>query len=240
MIPPRTSDPRLDRRPEFDPRSRGFPIRSLLTITQQEVPPRSYTWSLPAPMPPMPADTYPLDQGSEGACVGFSWSHELAFRPRPIPGVTDLVAQGIYHEAQRVDEWPGEDYDGTSVLAGAKVVAARGLMSEYRWAFGLDDVVRTVAYKGPVVLGINWYTGMMRPDGDGRIRPTGELEGGHAILLPRITGERYTVVAERRRAYLYNSWGRFNGWPWGWLSWDDLARLLAEQGEACIPVTRLS
>jgi hypothetical protein len=32
----------------------------------------------------------------------------------------------LYHEAQRIDEWPGEDYDGTSVRAGMDVLRTEG------------------------------------------------------------------------------------------------------------------
>lgn len=227
------SDPRLDRLVEFDPRSRNFPIRATLSDEQLERPVRSYTWSVPVA----------LDQGREGACVGFAWSHELAARPYSVKAVTNDTARAVYHEAQKNDEWPGEDYSGTSVLAGAKVIASQGYMSEYRWAgVGSGDVLgdlkRAVAYKGPAVLGIHWYTGMFRPDSDGRIRPTGQVEGGHAIINYRTTGERYRVRAFRHRNYLWNSWGRDGGWPVGWLSDDDMERLLNESGEACIPVVR--
>lgn len=222
------NDPRLDRLIEFDERSRNYPVRALLTPRQLQRPPRSYTWSVPVV----------LDQGNEGACVGFSWANELAARPTGIVGVTNTIAQEIYYEARKVDEWDGEDYEGTSVLAGAKVVHDHGYMDEYRWAFGIDDLIRAVAYKGPAVLGLNWYTGMMRPDSDGRIRPTGDVEGGHAILHPRVTSETYRIKSMRNRHYLYNSWGTVDGWPWAWLSRDDMERLLNENGEACVPVVR--
>jgi hypothetical protein len=222
------TDPRLDRRPEFDPRSRQFPIRALLGVVPPPI--RSYTWSVPVA----------LDQGSEGACVGFSWAQEVAARPAAHPAVNDTFALDLYRRARQLDEWPGEDYDGTSVLAGAKAVSERGYMAEYRWGFSLDDLLLAVGYKGPAVLGLNWYTGMMKPESDGRIRPTGQIEGGHAILMPRLTSATLAIVARRRRAYLYQSWGLFWGpeGPWCWLSWDDLERLLHEQGESCIPIVR--
>ena len=54
-------------------------------------------------------------------CVGF--------------GVSRLASQlnrktydgfWLYHEAQKVDEWPGEDYEGTSVRAGLDILRVRG------------------------------------------------------------------------------------------------------------------
>ena len=227
------TDPRLDRRLdrliEFDPRSRNFPIRELFRAEEVEDPIRSYTWSVPVV----------LDQGSEGACVGFAWAQEIAARPWADPKITDTYAQAIYYWARQHDEWPGEDYNGTSVLAGAKAVSEwLDRIKEYRWAFGLDDAKRAVAYKGPGVAGSYWWTGMFQPDSSGRIRPTGIREGGHAYLVPRVTGPRYKVKSVRNRVYVYNSWGRSGGWPWAWMSDDDFEFLLHDDGEFCIPVLR--
>ena len=229
------SDPRLDRLPEFDERSRNFQIRTLLSSEELEQPIRAYTWGIPSWLT--------LDQGREGACVGFSWSHELAARPKPVSGVSNDSALTIYRRAQQLDQWPGEGYSGTSVIAGAKAVQEQGLILGYSWAGAgtqrvLDDLKRGVAYKGPAVLGLNWYTGMFRPDSDGRIRPTGNLEGGHAIVMLRVRGEKFSDPRFRNTNWLYNSWGARNGWPWGWLTDDDLERLLEEDGEACIPFGR--
>lgn len=217
-----TADPRLDRIPQFDEKSRGYPIRTLLEragLTK----PRSYTWRVPVN----------LDQGNEGACVGFGWSHELAARPVIIPDVTDATATALYDRARQLDEWPGEDYDGTSVLAGAKAVEEAGFLREYRWAFGLEDVRLALGYHGPVVLGINWYDGMFDVDSDGFIHKSGDLAGGHCILAYSVS-ERLQVVR------LWNSWGP----DWGMggsamITFADLDALLHEQGEACIPVRRV-
>lgn len=203
----------------------------------EDKPFRSYTWNLPIKSysPPHPnLERLALDQGTEGACVGFAWAHEIAARPWSDPNITDDYAIAIYRWAQQNDEWPGENYSGTSVLAGAKAVTEwLSRIKEYRWAFGLDDVRRTIGYKGPVVLGINWYEGMFRPDSTGRIQPTGSLMGGHAILA-------YRVDERNKRIYLWNSWGQdwWEGGPWCFLTFEDLGRLLSEQGEACIPVVR--
>jgi hypothetical protein len=209
-------DPRLDRREQFDERSRAFPIRALVPTK-----PRSYTWRC----------CVTLDQGREGACVGFAWAHEVSARPLELRQETS-DALWFYREAQKVDEWPGENYSGTSVLAGAKVVQREGFLTEYRWAFGLQDLVLALGYKGPAVLGIPWYEGMYEPDPKGIIRPTGRVAGGHAILANGVNVKRELVR-------LHNSWGPDYGLGGSaFISFGDLERLLHEDGEACIPVVR--
>lgn len=212
-------DRRLDRLVQFDQRSRNFPVRALISAA---VKPRSYTWS---------CDAW-LDQGREGACVGFSISHEAASRPVVVRGITATIAQRVYKRAQQIDEWEGEEYDGTSVLAGIKAAQERGWYGEYRWAFGLNDLILAVGYKGPAVLGINWYEGMLEVGPKGIIRPTGDIAGGHAILCNGVS-------IKNRLFRLHNSWGE----GWGifgdcFISFDDMDRLLHEQGEACVPVKR--
>lgn len=83
------------------------------------------------------------DQGSEGACVGFGCTNELLSSPVRVvlPGMKGLKAErtaianryasGVYHAAQEVDEYPGTDYSGTSVNAGAKVLRARLVRGRY-------------------------------------------------------------------------------------------------------------
>ncbi|HSE43742.1 MAG TPA: hypothetical protein VLA89_00280 [Gemmatimonadales bacterium] len=88
------------------------------------------------------------DQGEEGACVGFGISRTQTLMNRVM-----YDAFWLYDEARKVDEWPGEDYDGTSVNAGLKVAKADGLkrqqsgviapqdgISAYRWATSVDEV----------------------------------------------------------------------------------------------------
>lgn len=207
----------FDRLVEFDPRSRSYPIRTMVPTVR-----RGYTWSC----------ALNLDQGSEGACTGFATTHEAAARPRTVAGLSNGSARALYYRARQLDPWPGEDYEGSSVLAAVQAGAELGWYPQYRWAFGENDLALALGYKGPAILGINWYEGMYEADAGGYIHPTGALLGGHAILC-----KAYSVT---RQAYLlHNSWGSgwgVNGCAWMWQG--DIARLLAEQGEACIPVVR--
>lgn len=234
-----THDPRLDRVPEFDEASRDYPI--LATIDNKT--PRSYTWRVGAYN----------DQGREGACVGFAWSHELNARPVVVP-TDNAYATRIYKRAQQIDEWPGEAYSGTSVLAGAKAVRelvaqdGKALMPEFRWAFGVDDLLVAVGRKGPAVIGINWYQGMFRPDDKGFIHPTGRVMGGHAIVVHGVRlvkinkAEPFSLEnIDRDKSFfkLHNSWGQ--GWGRNgecYLTVNAMNKLLSERGDACIPVLR--
>lgn len=233
------TDKRLNRIPFFDERSREF--RAVEGL--EEKPFRSYTWSC----------GIVLDQGSEGACVGFAWTHELAARPKVVVKDTDF-ALGIYNRAKQIDYWPGEDYSGTSVLHGVKALQehvnekGQPLIREYRWAFGIQDVLRVVGYRGPVVLGINWFNNMYRPDSTNFIYASGELAGGHAILangvkivkiIPDVSAHWENIDLDKSYVRLHNSWGTdygINGEAF--ISVRDLDKLLQDDGEACIPTLR--
>lgn len=221
-------DKRLNRLISFDEKSRNYPITALLGTTKIS----NKTWE---------CETH-LDQGNTGQCVGYAWAHELNALPYKID-IQESTAQTIYFAAQQWDEWAGINYDGTSVLAGAKVINSIGFMPEYRWAFGIDDVINTLSTFGPVVLGINWYNDMFTPNVNGLLSPTGGIAGGHAILATGIKvreriGNKWTMLPEPI-IRLHNSWGT----SWGingdaFITSINLSKLLQEQGEACVPVKR--
>lgn len=210
---------KFDRHVQFDERSRNFPIRAAVPLQH-----RSYTWTV----------GITLDQGQEGACVGFGWAHELAAKPIIVKDITNQFAHDrIYKEAQKLDEWDGEDYSGTSVIAGAKVVKNQlKAMVEYRWAFGLEDLRLAVGHAGPAVLGVNWYEGMFNVDSGNFVHAIGQMSGGHCICC-------FGVNNRSKYFSLHNSWGE----SWGnggncKISFDDMDKLLHESGEACIPMGR--
>ena len=92
-------------------------------------------------------------------CVGFGISRLASQLNRKL-----YDGFWLYREAKKVDEWPGEDYDGTSVRAGLDILRKRGHcesregmtspeaigegIKANRWARGIDDVLRTLGYSG--------------------------------------------------------------------------------------------
>jgi hypothetical protein len=222
---------KFDWRANHDPRSKGFAIRDELGDSDL----RSHSWR-PGPI---------LDQGNDGACVGFSWTGEALASPVRVNINSMRAERGLpvlpspyefamerYHRAQVLDEYPGEDYEGSSVNGGAKAMREVSLLLEYKWCFGVRDVALAIGWRGPVVLGINWYESMFTPDLNGFVTPLGKVAGGHAILCSGfdLKTDSFTLT---------NSWG--GGWGvYGQvkISWDSLDKLLQEDGEACLPTRR--
>lgn len=209
----------LGRLPAADDRDGLHPMRAILPRTVEPV--TRYWRTGPV-----------LDQGSSSSCVGHAWRQFLASSPTRTKAGPDAFE--IYGEAQRVDEWEGEEpaYFGTSVRAGVKVLEARGHIVEYVWGLSARDVIDHIVTRGPVVLGTDWREAMFTPDGRGFVRIEGELAGGHAYLA-------YGYSVRRQAIRCVNSWGA----GWGqrgrfWIAEDDIERLLRADGEACSAIER--
>lgn len=210
--------PKLGRRVQFDEKSRQYPVRKLLATKK----PRSYTWKCPVW----------LDQGQTPACTGFSTAQKLVTRYPLIKSADNSLGLKLYGEAQKYDEYPGENYEGSSVLGAMKAAVALGLVKSYHWGFSLDDALLAIGYAGGGVAGINWYEDMFHPDTNGIIKPTGGLAGGHAILVNGVDLKRGLVR-------LHNSWGKdwaINGEAF--MSIADFGKLLAEDGEFAVPLRK--
>lgn len=223
----------LDWKPNFDERSREYPVRAKLRSAVKR---KDRLWT-PGPI---------LNQGREGACVGFAWAAEAFASPIAVdlhrmrantPATHDMYARFLYGQARYIDEWAGEAYEGTSVLAGAKASQNMNTIREYRWAFTIEDVIDSVIAKGPVVIGINWYDGMYSAP-NGILRKSGTIVGGHALLIVgfNVNSEK---IPGKSTFILQNSWGT----SWGInglaeITVEDLAALLKENGESCVPTRR--
>jgi hypothetical protein len=218
--------------PSFDPNSKNYAISSKIRSTPKRV---DILWEI-GPI---------LDQGSEGACVGFGWTAQTLASPfksdlrrsksPKSPREPQPFAMHVYREAQKVDQWPGEDYSGTSVLAGAKIMKNLGFMSSYAWAFSIDEIIDSILAKGPVVLGIPWYSGMYKAP-NGVLKVSGKKVGGHCIVAVgfKVSSDKFGGGSS---VILQNSWG--NDWGINGLAEievSELEKLIANSAEACIPL----
>ena len=183
-----------------------------------------------------------IDQLATKGCTGHAIAHALNtsgiyrhFTPTLKHGNADTPrsAMGLYSAATRLDPWPftwpPED-GGSSALAACKAAKNAGLISAYRWCFGLNHTLAALTL-APVIIGTMWHSDMYTPDSAGLVHPTGQPEGGHAYTLTGLNVQDRTVTA-------INSWGN----TWGTkgkfrLTWDGLGALLADNGEA-VTITR--
>lgn len=187
------------------------------------------------PAAPLPAYKYwvpgpILNQGSTYQCVAYAWHQWL--ETSPVRTKNGPEPASIYHDAQLIDEWPGEDpvVKGTSIRAGAKVMLAQGRIERYVWAAGVEDLKAWVLLNGPVVIGSPWYQGMMRTDADGYVHPSGTVVGGHGYLC--------IGYGSYHKAFRFvNSWGK--SWGQGgrfWMHEADVAALLEYGSESCAAI----
>jgi hypothetical protein len=189
-----------------------------------------------------------LDQGDLGSCtgnaalgaVGTAMLFEALADNPGCPSETDAAADeeqavSLYSAATKLDDVRGTyppDDTGSSGLAVAKAAQKVGLISGYKHATSLEAALTALAAQ-PVITGVNWYEGMDSPDSSGLVRVTGQVRGGHEFVLDQLD-------VENRLVWFTNSWSK----SWGHdgtaaLSWDDLGRLLDEDGDVTVftPVT---
>jgi hypothetical protein len=243
-----TADPRLDRLPSQNAvRLALYPVSAVL----DRAPPAPATrrWRRGPVLDQSPRPGY---DGS--GCVGFSGTNLLRSSPvrnknvarhidanvadRMYRDIREPYAIDTYHACQRVDEWTGEAYAGTSVDALGKTLLARGLLTEYRWVTRGADELAEVVRHSPSVAGTWWWSGMDDADGNGGIAlPTGWKRGGHAWLVDGVVVNK-TIAGRYERVWLrgYQSWGRWGADKRGtfYVPLPAMNELLADEGEAMI------
>ncbi|MDA1235438.1 MAG: C1 family peptidase [Acidobacteria bacterium] len=122
----------------FDARPDTVDFRDRMFVpTLTEVPPsRSLSVYKGDKAPPI------LDQGTEGACTGFGLAAVANYLLLTLPDSldkSDVSPRMFYQMARRYDEWPGEDYDGSSARGAMKGWHKHGVCTEKMWPYALEE-----------------------------------------------------------------------------------------------------
>ena len=189
----------------------------------------------PPPPPPGPApdpfhnyvrhSAVQLDQGDTPHCVGFASAHWEG--ADPVEGaVTNSTGHDIYYLCKIKDGETGAE-DGTYVRTAAAVLKSLSRLDAYYFADNITQIRDWLRTFGSVIMGTDWLEDMFYPDNDGYVNVSGSVAGGHSyIVLGDLTTEEAFLCQ--------NSWG--SEWGIGGrfkVKWNDMAQLLAAQGEAC-------
>lgn len=216
---------RLGRHVLHDPRSRDYDARAILR---------------PRPLVTTIHDSLvdPWNQGSVGSCTANAALGCLMTKPlhNGSWSFTENDAQVLYRTETKLDNsqipgmWEPDD-TGSTGLWSMKALRAAGYIRSYRHAFRLSSVLHLLL-DYPVSTGISWYQSMFGVDKDHTIKVDfgSPVAGGHQIALVGLDVDRQAVRVR-------NSWG--TGWGDGgyaWLRWGDYDRLLADHGDAVVPV----
>lgn len=86
-----------------------------------------------------------LNQGNEGACTGFglacvtNYLYWLRHLDNPRSRAPELVSPRMFYELARLyDEWPGQDYEGSSCRGALKGWHKHGVCSFKLWPYPID------------------------------------------------------------------------------------------------------
>lgn len=156
------------------------------------------------------------DTGPEGTTVGFSVAYAMQAAIKNATGRTvALSPRSIYVTAKKYDEWPGEDYEGTSVLGALKAVREVGAYLESDWPYsnktkpksgtnpayrissytevrGVEQILSAIRERKGVIAAVTVTEDFDKTDPDGRVTirlPLRQL-GAKTICLVGYDGER--------------------------------------------------
>jgi len=191
------------------------------------------------------------DQATEGSCVGFAIAKGIEVASgSDSKQFLNLSERWAYEKAKVYDEWPGNNYEGSSVRGGLKAAHKVGICTEQMWPYvanrkgkphkdaakdasnrkvfsyarvrGINDVKRAIHENKLVVGAALVHSGWFRPARNGVIPFNNRMNiiGGHAFTLVGYGGVGFWVA---------NSWG--TGWGkrgFGVLSYNDAALHLVD------------
>jgi len=153
-----------------------------------------------------------MDQGQTSRCTVFAFAAFLQAEPyRHTLAWADADFTTRYERAQRDDEFPGEDYDGTSERAVLKGAKDDGIITEYRPVYEIEIAKEFLRTRGGLLAGTEWLACMGAPGKNGYV----EVDGRAAEGAGHETFVRWYYPKGHKRFpdtfEFQNSWGK----EWG-------------------------
>ena len=142
------------------------------------------------------------DQKHEGSCVGFSVTGFMEYLDWKQHGIKfDFSERWIYEWAKRLDPFPGEAYEGTTIRAAMKALQHYGICLEKHWPYvpgekgQPDDLAAQDAYQHR----IEKYRSLVIPQKDIRLvkrglHETGPVAAGVAVHESWFEPDKYGVI----------------------------------------------
>lgn len=207
-----------------DPRDKEFQFSDLLV--DRPIIKSKYWWS----------DGWWGNQRSTPQCVAYSWVHLLEDGPVIQNGIPNreipIVAPAQFYAACKEVDGLKKGLDGTTMHAGAKIAKQYGLITEYRWANTIEEIVDALLIFGPVIAATYWYSEMNHANKTKQIIKSGKNLGGHAYILNGVDTDAKTF---RLKNSYGKAWGD-NGYAT--VSFKTFEALLKEGGTVCVPFER--
>jgi hypothetical protein len=148
---------------------------------------------------PAYAKSLVLDQGEEGACTGFGLAALINFlqwknNGFQLKGLETVSPRMLYHMARLYDEWPGEDYEGSSCRGAMKGWHRHGVCTDRSWPY--RDKKGKIAFVQPKA---GW-------DQDAASRPLGAYYRIDKKSLSDLQSAIYEVGAIYASANVHKGW----------------------------------
>ena len=191
------------------------------------------------------------DQQTEGTCVGFAVASGMKEYQEFLDyeKLIELSPRFIYSECKKIDGMPGEE--GTTIRVAMQVLESKGVCQEKFWPYlphqktkaregaisnakkfcimtyarilNLNELRLSLATKGPCVIGVEVFEGMMKTKtGLVPLPKKGERSiGGHAIAACGYDDEEELVKFK-------NSWGSWGDKGYGYLPYTYIERYMMD------------
>lgn len=190
------------------------------------------------PLPPVakPLIRGPVyDQGEAPtavACALLAALHAAPIRigPSRCPSVEELD--------RKAREIEGALGPAVTLRSGCKALKELGLITGYRWTYEPFEAAAWLATNRGMVLGLDWYARMDRPDQTGLIRAWRAPSGGHAVFAFHYDQISDTFWIQNSRGEDWGGWtirqGRRDYKGCARLPREDLAKLFRDNAEGVI------